>query len=463
MIELEPLRLGPTGKALITDANGKSIEIARVRIGRNARVTFFDSRGKVIALHRNSAHSPGAGFITRAIAIGSICRAQAVCNGWATGDTVVDITTGSVIEVESGQAPGGNPHYPVVMTQNNSLIFYSIMVNDVYAYFLAGTNSGGFPQTPTQFPTTQPELDRIVAFAKNQGASFPDSRALTIELKASWIDASKLPAGAVSSYITTQASIPTYTPSANGTQLTQGPNKSATLALVGLHLVGSLAGHPEMIFATFEHLGNAPNAAYSYIYNDSIPGFSLYKTVPQDSSGNWLLSATGSNGPFNVQRMEILNQPVGTIQAKPSSSIGPSNTIRMKAWGAASDASPNLNVGTPAQSNTEIISVNNSVHGLMTTSGAGADVRNNYILIGATWTLNGAAPGMSYGYPVGTFGESSPANVVGTSRLFNSTMETYDQGSDSTSCFDCHGGNTNLAMTNLSHIFQWITATTVPK
>jgi len=70
MIELEPLRLGPTGKALITDANGKSIEIARVRIGRNARVTFFDSRGKVIALHRNSAHSPGAGFITRAIAIG---------------------------------------------------------------------------------------------------------------------------------------------------------------------------------------------------------------------------------------------------------------------------------------------------------------------------------------------------------------------------------------------------------
>jgi hypothetical protein len=126
-------------------------------------------------------------------------------------------------------------------------------------------------------------------------------------------------------------------------------------------------------------------------------------------------------------------------------------------------------------SNSQVISVNNSVHSLMTAAGAGADVRNNYILIGATWTLNGKAPGLSFGVSPKIFkGFDYPVNVVGASQLFNSTMETYDQGADSTldqkdnraslgeSCFDCHGGTGSLAMCNLSHIFSAISATHVP-
>jgi len=482
MIEVEPLRLGPTGKALITDAAGKSIEIARVRVVGNARAALFDSRGRVIALRRNSTPSPGAGHFPRAMLIRSICRAGAVCNAGATGGSLIDVTTGSVIEVESGQASDNFPDFPVVMTQNKSLIYYSIMVNDVYAWFLVGTRGGGISPAPATFPTTHAELDNIVAFAASQGASFPDSSALTVELKASWIDASTLPTGAVASYITTQASIPAYTPSAKGTQWTQGPNKPATLALVGMHVVGSALGHPEMIFATFEHLGNAPNAPYSYIYNNLIPGFPLTKTVPQDTGG-WLLSKNGSTGMFNQQHMAILNQPVGTIQALPPFPIGPSDTLRLKAWGAASDSAPNPNVASPAQSNTEVISINNSVHGMMTAAGAGADVRNNYIMIGATWTQGGAGPGITYLLPPTIYNKPGdkttmyPANVVGASQLFNSTMETYDQGHDTTllgslpnnqgigdNCFDCHGSSTtgSLAMTNLSHIFQWINAT-IPK
>jgi hypothetical protein len=39
--------------------------------------------------------------------------------------------------------------------------------------------------------------------------------------------------------------------------------KTVNLAMVGMHVVGSTKGHPEMIWATFEHIGNAPNDDYS--------------------------------------------------------------------------------------------------------------------------------------------------------------------------------------------------------
>jgi hypothetical protein len=260
-----------------------------------------------------------------------------------------------------------------------------------------------------------------------------------------------------------------------------------------MHVVGSVLGHPEMIFATFEHLGNAPNDSYKYITTRRAPGRVVAPTVPvrRDTSGTWLLSAPGSTGPFNQEHMEIANPnnansppTTGTIQTLSMSSISPSDTIRLKPWGAASNSAPNPNVDSPAASNTEIISVNNSVHGLMTAAGAGADVRNNYIMIGATWTANGAAPGIAYLLPptiYNTPGDTTtmyPANVVGTSQLFNSTMETYDQGYDTTllgpkpnnpqigdSCFDCHGSTSKgtIVITLLSHIFGNISATQVPK
>ena len=72
------------------------------------------------------------------------------------------------------------------------------------------------------------------------------------------------------------------------------------------------------------------------------------------------------------------------------------------------------------------------------------DVRNNYYMVGATWTKGGASP--SGQYPNG--------NEFGTSVLSNTTMETYQQGTSNTNvgaanCFDCHSTNTTF----VSHIF----------
>jgi hypothetical protein len=80
----------------------------------------------------------------------------------------------------------------------------------------------------------------------------------------------------------------------------------------------------------------------------------------------------------------------------------------------------------------------------------GADIRKNYFMVGATWTIGGAPPS-----PPG--GSAFPAgNVVGTSQLANTTMETFQQSSTQfsafTSCFGCHTSNT----TNVSHVFPFL-------
>jgi len=125
------------------------------------------------------------------------------------------------------------------------------------------------------------------------------------------------------------------------------------------------------------------------------------------------------------------------IVATSGNTISPSNTLRSKAWGAASNISPNPIDGSATASNTEIISIYNSIRGMMPSG----DVRNNYFMTGSTWTIGGAAPNGS--------------NEVGTSKLSNTTMETFQQGPDNTTtngssnCFDCHVTNS----TGVSHVF----------
>jgi hypothetical protein len=138
------------------------------------------------------------------------------------------------------------------------------------------------------------------------------------------------------------------------------------------------------------------------------------------------------------------------IVALGSFQVTPSDTIRWKPFGAASNVSPNP-LASPETSNSDIISINNSISTNMSTTMAG-DVRGNYIFSGATWAIPGAP------------GPSGSGTQVGTSQLDNSTMETYDQGAGTTSggssCLDCHNsvdqnGNVipNTFSVGVSHIF----------
>jgi hypothetical protein len=176
--------------------------------------------------------------------------------------------------------------------------------------------------------------------------------------------------------------------------------------------------------------------------------------VPADTGSNWLFNSNASNPSVNVQNMIIggndsINQVIDTVP------MGPSNILMVCAWGVANDSIPNGEDASPAASNSEIISINNSIRKML----VGNDVRKNYLLIGATWTFGGTAPnGTSY----------APHNTVngvaiGTAQLANSTMETFVQSPTNTpvyqqfgTCFGCHSGSMgqSLSPDSLSHVFD---------
>jgi hypothetical protein len=175
-----------------------------------------------------------------------------------------------------------------------------------------------------------------------------------------------------------------------------------------MHVVGSTKGQPEMIWATFEHVNNAPNAPYTYKNSSgTVPG-------PAAGPGPWLFSKSGvSSGPI-IKRMISDPTNFDNIIAASGQTIGATDVYRQNAWGTA-PTDPAF-VGN----NTDIISVNNSVIGKL----IAGDARRKYILVGAIWTKNGAPP--------------DPNNHIGTNALANSTMETFLQGSN---CLSCHKGN----------------------
>lgn len=356
--------------------------------------------------------------------------------------------TDPMIDSEEGQATDD----VLIAQKNGSLLYYITMVNDVYAKFVLGAKTNQF--SDNEFPTTQSQLNQIEKFADSIGQPLKDPETLAIEIKTSWIETEGLASS--DDYITMDAIIPTYTKT--DTKWTPKGSKTAKLALVGVHIVGSTAGHPEMVWATFEHVNNTPNLSYSYVDSDN-----KEKTVKADTGKDWLLNNDSASNVFNKSHMKYENGDiVANTKTSPTQTITASNTKMTKPWGVANSGVPNPENATVAASNSQIISTNNSVLSQL----ASNDLRKNYIFIGATWTDNGAAPtGKSYSVKDTL---TAPGVAIGTSQLANSTMETYAQNgatySQYGSCFSCHsnGQTPGLLPVDLSHVYKEIMAGLAP-
>lgn len=341
------------------------------------------------------------------------------------------------VDTEEGQATDD-----VLMSQKKSLVYYISMVNDVYAQFLTGAKNDSL--SGNEFPTTKGAMDSIVSYAKNQGVTLKNPETLAIEIKTSWVDASSV--SNPSEYISIDAIVPVYNKTDHLWVPKPDTTATAKLVMIGAHVVGSTAGHPEMVWATFEHKDNTPNLSYKYVDTTGTT-----KTIPADTGNDWLLNGDSSSATYNVSHMTFSND---SIIAKTGQTISPSNTKMTKPWGVADNVKPNPENATPADSNTQVISINNSVLGWLTDD----DMRKNYLFIGATWTDGGVAPnGESYSDT-----NTTPGVAIGTGQLANSTMETYFQhGSAYTaksSCFTCHSGypTPGLKPIDLSHIYDAI-------
>jgi len=348
------------------------------------------------------------------------------------------------LDTEEGQAGSDD----VLMSKDGSILYYITFVNDVYAKFLDGSKKEKLNDS-ISFPTTQRELDSIIAFAKSIGDTVRSPNTLTMELKTSWVDLATIPSDIQKEYITVRANVPTYDRSSDKKWTPTDKSQIKTLALLGMHVVGSVKGHPEMIWATFEHRHNSPNLTYDYIDKNG-----KTKTVSADTGNDWLLNSNSADIVYNKSHMTYKKD---TIVATLNNTISPSNTKRINAFGVAynNNTRPNNENKSTSASNSQIIAVNNTVRDQLIVG----DVRKNYIFIGATWTENGAVPtGKSYSVEKN---QTSPGVAVGTSQLANSTMETYFQydagkfNSKDASCFSCH--NSSLAPNaafDLSHIYS---------
>lgn len=304
--------------------------------------------------------------------------------------------------------------------KDNSLVYYITYVNDMYAQFLQAGKSNSNKYPNKLFPTTQKELDSIKAFALNQKSPHKilSPETLTMELKTSWVDLVTIPITERENYIQIPAEVPIFDRTSKTIWNNTGTTKKIKLALMGMHVVGSVKGHPEMVWATFEHQSNSPNLAYNYIDKNG-----KTKTVSANTGNHWLLNSKSKDTMFNKMYMTHQN---GTITATKNNIISPSNTKRVHAFG---------NIDTISEANSQIISFNNSARNQLISG----DIRKNYIFIGAIWTNDGKLP--------------EKTNLQGNTALANSTMETNFQG-NSTNCFSCHGFslNPNTAF-DLSHIY----------
>ena len=470
-----PIQVRPAAKKVpltVINAAGQKILVAHARLGDNGKPVLLDQKGNTIEIRLSRAPKPE---IRAESKVPAITLAQKFI---VDGIPIFVDPSLAVIDVEQGQADDG-----VLEAQlpGGSLVYFATIVNDVYAYYLTGvgdhaislTGDGICSSAPGNpcFPTTQPQLNQITSFASAHGKTFPDPDALTVEIKSAWVAAAGLPN--LSSYITMNATVPTYNPavpppSGTITMTATGGQQTIQLALVGMHVVGSAAGHPEMIWGTFEHVANAPRDSYSYINTSNatvnVPASASTLPTIGGSSASWLFSATTIPNPcskpldnlFNDQFMtynaSVTPPPQPTITAlkvaancpadHATDAITPANIMRWKPFGAASDVAPNPIDPSIAASNTEIIAINNSIDSML----ASGDVRGNYVMTGATWTIGGASPNAFIG-----------GNQVGTSSLANTTMETYEQGLQSsptaqaggTNCLSCHTSNS----TQVSHVF----------
>lgn len=332
------------------------------------------------------------------------------------------------VSIQPGGQAGGND---TLLSLNGSLVYFGVHANDVYAWFNTAVTNGVLPPT-TPFPSSAAELKPIVQYAAANGATLADANAMTLELKSAWVDAATV--SDPDDYIQITATVPNYvkTSATEWDISTSEPTTVKTLALVGLHVVGPVNGHPEMVWATFEHLSNAPDNDFWFQTAD---GKAI--EVPFNSGGIWtFMENGGSRSGALVPQMTV--NSAGDIVAKSGKTITANDVYRFSPFGGKPDASS-------AANNSQLISLNLDILAML---GAVGDVRANYFQVGAIWTFDGSIPA-----------NGGSTALRGSLALANATMETYHQ-QDIPNCFGCHGSKTSIGT---SHLFSPSNQPLVPK
>jgi hypothetical protein len=311
------------------------------------------------------------------------------------------ITSRAISTIATSQAKSQG----VVVDKNGRAVYYGIHYNDKFETFLKNTLNLKKP-------------DDIAAIAPT--AQFPEG---CLELKSAWrvlSDDEKLHLDDVRKRLfVIDAKVPTLvqiTDAAGKISIHADPNqpRDEKVALIGLHVVGTIVRHPEFIWASFEHKENAPTLPKQNLPSSSpisADDFTFYR------KGKKLLEC-------NVNPVKSTIAPLRL--SDPAKQVLTPITDLFRQYNSGDDFET---------VDDKVDSLNKSVAGKLP---AELGVWKNYQLMGAVW-MNDTSTNFAEGL---VFGD----NVLkGEIRLSNTLMETYTQVTER-NCFACH--NTASEMEN---------------
>jgi len=253
-----------------------------------------------------------------------------------------------------------------------------------------------------------------------------------LEVKISWVNAQTIPKSERKSYYQKLAYITTI-------------KDTATMALLGMHVVGVVKNHPEFIWATFEHDNMAPDYDWSATTNAD---------VSVTSNEEMLFFEKGYQATIK------------DIQYTSTTLSSPENIFTVFQYGIPRTAHDSMMPGLSQddasnRSNlNHITSLNTCVKSNLGTS----DIWSNYYYNGSVWlNMDGLSHKqqvdtvLSFGFSVGV---PTTGNLArGSLAAFNITMETYAQcfgvqsisgmtAGQLTNCLSCHSAEANIKLDN---------------
>jgi hypothetical protein len=264
-------------------------------------------------------------------------------------------------------------------------VFYAMHFNGDYKNFVV---SNGF-------------LDKEKLKKDGVNAIFPTG---ALELKSSWMlkPAQMTDAEFASRYLTVDASVASLKTDANGKIVLDPLHPILTkVGLLGLHVVGVVDDHPEFIWASFEHNGNAP------------------LKVPEEDAGS--ANPVDPNTDYNLYKAGTSyrdSNPVPKVTPlvlAEDGTLSPTTSI-YRAYYLGGDAAED-----PA-----VADLNESAKSQLPKD----SVLQNYKMIGAVWLKNRSD------FIVDTDFEDDN-KLVGEKKMSNTSMESFTQVSRP-NCFSCH-------------------------
>jgi hypothetical protein len=351
----------------------------------------------------------------------------------------------------------------ILIDQNDNTLYYGIHVNQAFADFIKANGldtANGLKAYPT---------DPV-----KRNLTFPPG---VVEFKSAWQlvegDAAAV-AAQTAEFISITTTVPTLAQDPNTKRISEDRDRpiSVTLRLLAIHVVFTLPGHPEFIWASFEHSDGTPDARSSDGHRDVAPTFPEVNPSPDDplnQANAAVVSAVDHILYKHGTPANQANRPVGDTSLMLVGQKFPGQQTSVYRMFPASKS----NTVDPDDA---VTSLNHNVEALFAEhagSLSAKDKRGHYRLAGAQWmdkpqfftvdssfqndasspflkphaerrgntvTNVAAVPVAELTTDIVENGSDSPLSILGgEDRLSSTAMESFTQGPVSfNNCFTCH-------------------------